>query len=118
MKKLLYIFLSIFGYINNVLAVSKTQIDPKQDSIINVSWGTNAFNMLDTIFKKITSHIFSVLALIIIGVFIYIWFLFITSDWDEAQFKKAWKTLVYTIIWIVIIILSWWAVKLMTTIGI
>jgi hypothetical protein len=56
--------------------------------------------------------------LILIGVFIYVGYLFITSSWDEAQFKKAWKTFVYAIIWIIIIILSWGTVKLITTIWI
>ena len=86
-------------------------------SIIN-SWGSSGFTIIDTIFKKITEHLFSVIALILIGVFIYIGYLFLTSEWDEAQFKKAWKSFVYVIIWIVIIVLSWWVVKLVTTVGI
>jgi hypothetical protein len=45
-------------------------------------------------------------------------YLFITSSWDEAQFKKAWKTFVYAIIWIVIIIVSFSVIKLISTIGI
>lgn len=109
-------------YIYNVLQVQcldASSIDPESawaTSIVDSS-GT-WFSLLDNIFAKVNEYIFAVMALILIGVFIYVWYLFITSDWDEAQFKKAWKTFIYAIIWIIIIILSWWAVKLITTIWI
>lgn len=119
--KYLIISLSIFlSFIQVNYSFDEEDINPESagaDSIITV-WWDSWFDILDTIFDKFTEYIFAVIALILIGVFIYIWYLFITSSWDEAQFKKAWKTFVYTIIWIVIIILSWWAVKLITTVWI
>jgi hypothetical protein len=101
----------------NIFAFSENDIDPNTDSIISV-WWSGWFDLLDNIFSWIIEHIFWVLAIILIGVFIYVWYLFITSSWDEAQFKKAWKTFVYAIIWIVIIILSFSVIKLISTIGI
>lgn len=104
----------------NVSAFNESDVDPESawaKSIISLGWG-DWFDILDNIFDKFTEYIFAVIAVILIGVFIYVWYLFITSDWDEAQFKKAWKTFVYAIIWIVIIILSWWAVKLVTSVWI
>lgn len=105
-----FIFISIFAFNEN-------DIDPNTNSIINV-WWAGWFDLLDNIFAWITEHVFWVLAIILIGVFIYVWYLFITSSWDEAQFKKAWKTFVYAIIWIVIIIVSFSVIKLISTIGI
>lgn len=115
------ISLSIFlSFIQVNYTFDEEDVNPESawaDSIITVS-GSSGFDILDIIFDKFTEYIFAVIALILIGVFIYIWYLFITSSWDEAQFKKAWKTFIYTIIWIVIIVLSWWAVKLITTVWI
>ncbi len=105
-----FIFVSIFAF-------DKDTIDPHHESIIDVGW-SDWFDLLDNIFSWITDHIFWVLAVILIGVFIYIWYLFITSSWDEAQFKKAWKTFIYAIIWIIVIILSFSLIKLISTIGI
>lgn len=105
-----FIFISIFAF-------DKDDIDPNHESIIDIGW-SDWFDLLDNIFAWITNHIFGVLAVILVGVFIYIWYLFITSSWDEAQFKKAWKTFIYTIIWIIVIILSFGVIKLITTIGI
>lgn len=99
---------------------SESDVDPESawaKSIISL-WWWDWFEILDNIFDGFTEYIFAVIALIIIGVFIYVWYLFITSDWDEAQFKKAWKTFIYAVIWIVVIILSWWAVKLVTSVWI
>lgn len=113
----LLIAISFFLKIN---AFDKSDVNPESadaTSILNV-WWWDGFEILDNIFAKATEHIFAIIALILIAVFIYIGFLFITSEWDEAQFKKAWKTFVYTIIWIVVIVLSLWAVKLVTSIWI
>lgn len=109
-----------FNFIQVNYSFDEDDVNPESagaDSIITV-WWDSGFDILDTIFDKFTEYIFAVIALILISVFIYVGFLFITSSWDEAQFKKAWKTFIYTIIWIVIIILSWGVVKLITTVWI
>lgn len=121
MKKIIYFILIQLFALTNAFAVTKWQIDPEKswaDSIITLKSNTDAFEIMDKIFDKFRYYIFAFIALILIGEFIYIWYLFITSEWDEAQYKKAWKTFIYTIIWIIIIILAWAAVKLVTTIWI
>ena len=117
MKKIIYI-LSMLISMSSINAFNESDIDPNTSSIITISSWWSAFDILNSIFSKIISHIFSISALLITGVLIYVGYLFITSDWDQAQFKKAWKAFIYAVIWIVIIILSWSAVKLITTIGI
>ena len=116
LKILFLLILNKFMFVS-IFAFDETDIDPNTDSIINV-WWAGWFDLLDNIFAWITEHVFGVLAIILIGVFIYVGYLFITSSWDEAQFKKAWKTFVYAIIWIVIIIVSFSVIKLISTIGI
>ncbi len=118
--KILFILITNKLIASNVFAFDAYDIDPENDgaeSIINLSWST-WFSLLDKIFAWIVNHIFWVLAVILIGVFIYVWYLFITSSWDEAQFKKAWKTFVYAIIWIIIIILSFSVIKLISKVWI
>ncbi len=108
------LILTIFNF-SQSFGFSPSEVTPNTKSIIN-SWWSDWFEILQDIFKGISFYIFSFMALILIGVFIYIGYLFITSDWDEAQFKKAWKSFVYTIIGIIIIVLSWWTVKLIITV--
>ncbi|MFA5917271.1 MAG: hypothetical protein WC850_03515 [Candidatus Gracilibacteria bacterium] len=115
-KILFLLIVSNFVFIN-IFAFNENSIDPNTNSIISVG-GSGGFDLLDNIFSGIIDHIFGVLAVILIGVFIYVGYLFITSSGDEAQFKKAWKTFVYAIIGIVIIILSYSVIKLISTIGI
>lgn len=122
-KKLITLFVLIVTNLNLffVNALSESDIDPERsnaDSIISISWDSSASSILNKIFDKIIDYVFSLIALIIIGVLIYTWYLFITSSWDEAQFKKAWKTFIYAVIWIIIILLSWSVVKLVTTLWI
>lgn len=118
-KILILNLLISLNFFQIIYSFDESDVDPESadaKSIIDASgeW----FDILDNIFNKFTEYIFDVIALILIGVFIYVGYLFITSSWDEAQFKKAWKTFVYAIIWIIIIILSWGTVKLITTIWI
>lgn len=103
--------LSTFAVDN--LDIKSNIIPDKTNTIIttNETWT----NVLDSIFAKIVDYTFWLLALIAVAIFIYIWYLFITSSWNEEQFKKAWKMTMYTVIWLAIISLSWWMVKLVTT---
>lgn len=119
--KILFINIVVsLSFFQGIYSFDQYDVDPEDawaESIISVSW-SDWFDILDIIFDKFTEYIFAIIALVLIAMFVYVGYLFITSSWDEAQFKKAWKTFVYTIIWIIIIVLSWWAVKLVTTIWI
>ncbi len=106
-----YLFSSIFVY-----ADLQTDIIPDWPSIIKPGDKTWTW-VIDSIFKTIVDYTFWLLALITIWVFVYIGYLFITSSWNEEQFKKAWKMLMYAVIGLVVIGLSWGIVKLVTTIG-
>lgn len=118
MKKIIYFLLS-FLYIFKVqnIFASETDIIPDFRSIFSFWWWSGTW-MIDRLVNAFISNIFSLLALVVITIFIYIWFLFITSSWDPAQFKKAWKIFMYTIIWMVVIVLSLGVVRLITSIWI
>lgn len=59
--------------------------------------------------------LFSILAIVSIAVFIYFWFKLVTARWNEEEFKKALMWFLYAIIWLAIIPLAWWVVKIVST---
>lgn len=116
MKKIFLFLNSIFVYFflySSWYCFDKEDVLPQ-----NVPITYSEDDVLWSVLKKILDYVFWLMPLIIIGMFIYIWYLFITSSWDEAQFKKAWKTLVYTVIWLIIISVSWYVVKLVSSVWI
>lgn len=90
----------------------KDQMIPDQKNIwVNDTW-------TDTLLQVLTygkDVIFYLLWIIAIGVFLYFWFRLITSRGNEEDFKKALMWFVYAVIWLSIIPLAWWAVKLIAT---
>lgn len=122
MKLKIFIFLIISTVFSNTFVYAEDLIIQSEiipwnwsETIIKVWWDTWT-DLIDNIFNTIISYIFWLTALVAVAVFIYIGYLFITSGWNEEQSKKAWKTLLYAIIWIAVISLSWGIVKLITTI--
>lgn len=115
MKYLLTLISLLVSFLSSYAAYNENDIIPDQStSIVKPTWDWTW--VIDSIFKAIIDYTFWFLALITIAVFIYIGYLFITSSWNEEQFKKAWKMLMYAVIWLAIVWLSWWVVKLVTTI--
>lgn len=85
---------------------------PKDSSIIATN--ENGFTMLDTIFNFAKDSIFWLLMLISIWVFLYIWMKLVTVRGNPEEFKKAMMQIVYAVVWIAIISLSWAWVKLVS----
>jgi len=71
--------------------------------INNVDWK----NWIEELFKYTKNTIFEVLALIVIWVFLYIWYKIVISRWNPEEFKKAFMMLIYTVLWMLFIALSW-----------
>lgn len=79
----------------------------------DIRWGwTNSLFPVLTEFKTI---IFSLLALIAVAVFIYLWFKLTSAQWKPDEFKKAMLGFVYAVIWLAIIPLAWAMVKLISS---
>lgn len=94
----------------------KNDIIPSWSSITgridtDVSWWLNLFN---SIFVYIKDSIFGLLAIITIGLFIYIWWKLIKADGNPEEMKKAFKNLIYIIIGLFIVSLSFALVKMVS----
>lgn len=62
--------------------------------------------------KWIANYFLSILSLVVLGYFIYNWFVTVTANWDEGKFKKwlSWiKNATIAILWVW---LSWFIVSL------
>lgn len=114
MKIIVSLIVLITSFVSVFAAYDEKDIIPWWNSIINTNetWTW----VIDGIFRIIVDYTFWLLALIVISVFLYIGYLFITSSWSEEKFKKAWKMFMYAIIWLAVTSLAWWIVKLVTTI--
>ena len=91
-------------------------IIPKWESITwvidtSASWG---FNLIDTIFLFIKDSIFGLLALITIGLFIYIGWKLVKADWNPEEMKKAFLHLVHIIIGLFVVAASFAIVKIVS----
>ncbi len=81
--------------------------DAKNDDIKvagTVSVKKEAFKM--TYLKITNKYVWVIWWAICLGIVVYAGIMLITSEWDEAEMKKANKTLIYWIVWI---ILALWA---------
>lgn len=78
---------------------------------VNAEWTW----VLNQIFVYVKNFMFAVLWLIAIWMFLYFWFKLISARWNEEEFKKALMWFVYAIIWLAIIPLAWWVVRLIVS---
>ncbi len=124
MKKLLYkiyfLIVSYFYIFSSNFVFADTSVKewiwdfPWAPSIIT----TNNDSTLSGLAKIVISYTFYLLAFIVITVFLYIWFIFITAQWNEERFKKAWKMFTYAVVWLAVVSISWAAVKLISSLSI
>lgn len=108
MRKILLIILSSF-YIIITNASLKDSMMPNENTIwIDWDWTWT----INSILIYVKDLLFYILWLVAIAVFLYFWFKLISSRWNEEEFKKTLMWFVYAVIWLAIIPLAYWAVKL------
>lgn len=73
--------------------------------------------LLDRVFAFITDSIFGLLALISVGMFLYIGFKLVSAQWNPEELKKTFVTLVYVIVWLAIVSVSWLVINILTWIS-
>ena len=114
MKKIL-LFITLFFVISKQIYAEslKSYIIPESTVIINNP--ESGRWLLYSIFEYFRNSIFWVLALIAVWVFIYIWFKILIARGNPEEFKKAIMHFVYAIIWLVVIALSWWMVRMISS---
>lgn len=90
----------------------KNNILPDTDSTVLVTDTSEGFLAFDTFLAFIRDSIFGLLAIITIGVFLVIGGKLFIARGNPEEFSKALFAFIYAVIWLVIVGLSWAAVKL------
>lgn len=98
------------------MANFKDDIIPWWESIwgnidTTANWG---LNLIDSVLFFIKDSIFGLLALITIGLLIYIWWRFIKADWNPEEMKKAFMNFVHIMIGLFIVAASFAIVKIVS----
>lgn len=112
MKKIFYrtiiFILSVLPF--SVLGFEKSDIIPTSATAINAT--EDGSGLLDAVLLYIKDSIFALMALIAIGMFLYIWAKLVVARWNPEEFKKALMAFLYAVIGIFIVAFSWAAVRL------
>jgi len=115
MKKIIYL---IIWFLYSNFTFAENSFSSKDDTILKwMLWWIKSDNSVIKsdywkdwvvqIFTYVKETIFWVLALIVIGSFLYIWYKIIISRGNPEEFKKAWLMLIYAVLWMLFIALSW-----------
>jgi hypothetical protein len=70
---------------------------------------------LDSVIVFVKNFTFSIMWIIVVWVFLYLWFKLVTSRGNPEEMKKALMWVVYVAVWLTIMSLAWGAVKLVST---
>ncbi len=117
-----YIYILLFAFLSimssySVFAVDTLSSDDLRDTIIpsNSNWvitSTASWEwLLDAIFVFARDGIFSLMALIAIAVFLWIWGRLIVARWNPEEFKKALMSFVYAAVGIFVVAAAWAIVR-------
>lgn len=111
MKKILFTLIWILSFVD-VFASLKDKMLPNDNTV----WlDRDGVWVLSQILIYVKDFLFSILGIVAIWVFLYFWFQLVISRWNEEEFKKTLMWFVYAVIWLAIIPVAWWAVKIIST---
>jgi len=97
--------------------IKKTLLWLSWDDTIVLINEEDGFWLLVRILKWFKDELFSLISLLAVAVFIFIGARLLMSKWNPEEFKKAMMHFVYATIWIFIIFMSWWLVKIVSTLS-
>lgn len=121
-KKITYIFALLFVLHSKIIyAVSIKEwmlwtTEDWADNISDIS-RDDGLSMLSKIFRWAKDEIMSMVWILAVWVFIFIWIRIIMARWNPEEFKKSILHFVYAIIWVFFIFMAWWLVKLVSTLS-
>lgn len=86
-------------------------------SIVSLDEDDDWIDIISSLFVWFKGELFSIIMVISIAVFIFIGIRLSTSKWNPEEFKKAMTHLIYSIVWIFVIFMAWWLVKLVSSLS-
>lgn len=111
MKKYFYITCAYVLGISQSFADLKDDISPASaDDSIRVAWSGEVY--LDAVLLYVKDTIFMFMAVIAIGVFLFIWGKLVMARWNPEEFKKALQSFIYAAVGIFVVAFAWAIVKL------
>jgi len=126
MKYIFYSCLAIFSFMH-LLWVSaadpltqdemRSWITPAGSNSVITSTATWE-SLLDAVLEFIKDGMFRLLALIAIGMFLYIWWRLLMARWNPEEFKKAMLSFLYAWIWLFVVAAAWAVVRFIAWIDI
>lgn len=118
MKKILFSLFSLLIIFSTNISFAWLQEDmlPTKvtDTIIETS-KQNADSPLNPIFWFVKDSIFALLWIFAVWVFLYFWIKLISARWNPEEFKKVQQWFINAVIWLAIIPLALWLVKLISS---
>lgn len=109
--KIIYFFLFyLVSFTASFAAFSQDDIIPTNATALNS--GETGTDLLDGVLIWIKDSVFALMALIAVGVFLFIGAKLVIARGNPEEFQKALKTFIYAIIGIFIVAFSWAAVRL------
>lgn len=89
-----------------------------ENNFVEINDSTDWVDVVTGILSWFKDQIFSLIMILSIWVFIFVWIKLATAKWNPEEFKKAWMQFIYAIIWIFFVFMAWWLVKLVSTLSI
>ncbi|MCD5380443.1 hypothetical protein LR004_00815 [Candidatus Gracilibacteria bacterium] len=121
-KTIIYIILvtvslGIFALGVNAAGFDASHIIPTKDSgtISDVDFSKDT-NLLDKLLTFVKDSIFGILALVAIGMFLYVGFSLVKAQGNPEELKKAFMTLIHVIIGLFIVAISWAVITMASSI--
>ena len=110
MKYFLSFFLFFF-WTSGVFAALKDDIIPNSGRAVLTSWETGQW-LLDYVLSFARDSIFALMAVIAIGMFLFIWWRLAVARGNPEEFKKALKSFIYAGIGIFLVAFAWAIVRI------
>lgn len=111
MKKYLYIMLAYVSATQYAFAWLQEDITPPTAGVIGNS-ASSGWSYLDAILFFARDTIFNLMAVIAIGMFLFVGWKLIVARWNPEEFKKALQSFIYIVVGIFVVSFAWAAVKL------
>lgn len=111
MKKIFFVFIWILSILKTNASLKDDMLPNRNTVWVSADWT----DVLTQVAVYVKDFLFAILWVITIWVFLYFGFKLVISRWNEEEFKKALMWFVYAVVWLAIIPLAWWAVKLIWT---